>query len=99
MNATSASAGGRLRRPGLRPSRGAEARARVVATGMRARGAAMLLCAGLLTGCASRVPLPTRPAPESLPAGSPLRSRTLDERDAWLRHYVMFGEHPDAIAA
>ncbi|HEX6069683.1 MAG TPA: hypothetical protein VFZ18_07655 [Longimicrobiaceae bacterium] len=99
MNATSPSAGGRLRRPGLRPFRGAEARARVVATGMRARGAAMLLCAGLLTGCASRVPLPTRPAPESLPAGSPLRSRTLDERDAWLRHYVMFGEHPDAIAA
>ena len=49
--------------------------------------------------CGHRVPMPTRPEWGSLPAGSPLRSHTLSERDAWLRHYVMFAEYPEAIGA
>ncbi|HEX5725297.1 MAG TPA: hypothetical protein VFX98_07510 [Longimicrobiaceae bacterium] len=38
---------------------------------------------------------PPRPDPGSLPEGSPLLSRTLDDTDAWLRHYLMVG-HPDS---
>lgn len=48
-----------------------------------------------LAACAPRLqPLPL-PAPETLTADSPLRSRTLAEPDAWLRHYLMTGD-PDA---
>lgn len=43
--------------------------------------------------------MPTRPSWESLPSGSPLRSRTLSEKDAWLRHYLMFGELDPALGA
>lgn len=52
-----------------------------------------------LSACGPRIPLPTRPAWEALPAGSPLRSQTLSEADAWLRHYLMFGEHTEMAAA
>jgi len=40
---------------------------------------------------------PRMPAPEQLPANSPLLSRTLGRTDAWLRHYVMEG-HADSAA-
>ncbi|HEX8242391.1 MAG TPA: hypothetical protein VF541_02800 [Longimicrobium sp.] len=38
------------------------------------------------------------PAPQSLPANSPLLSRTLGRTDAWLRHYVMEGKPDSAVA-
>jgi hypothetical protein len=53
----------------------------------------------VLGACGPRVPMPIRPSLESLPAGSPLRSHTLSEKDAWLRHYVMFGEYLPAMDA
>lgn len=63
-------------------------------------GAAIgLLVVTVLSGCGPRNPFPTRPAWESLPQGSPLRSRTLQESDAWLRHFVMFGRHAEAREA
>lgn len=53
----------------------------------------------VLAGCAPRSGFPARPSPAVLPPGSPLLSRTLAEPDAWLRHHLMFGEHPQAIDA
>jgi hypothetical protein len=58
-----------------------------------------LALAVVLTGCAHREPLPMRPAPETLPEESPLRSHSLRESDAWLRHYVMTGDDREAIEA
>ena len=49
------------------------------------------------TACASAGALPARPAWETLPEGSPLRTRSLPESDAWLRHHVMFGEYEQAL--
>ncbi|HEX2187580.1 MAG TPA: hypothetical protein VHG51_01720, partial [Longimicrobiaceae bacterium] len=65
-------------------------------TGLR-RGAAALALAAGLAGCAGRGAFPARPAPGALPAGSPLRSATLAEGDAWLRHYLMAGDHESAL--
>lgn len=64
-------------------------------------GAGLLaLVLGLaLAGCATRQPMPTRPDPSTLPAESPLLSRTLREQDAWLRHYLLTGEHARAVEA
>ncbi len=52
--------------------------------------------AAALSGCSTRGAYPRMPAPETLPAGSPLLSRTLGETDAWLRHYVMEGRADSA---
>jgi uncharacterized protein len=87
-------------RPVAFAGNGAGGRAHRFARAGGAPGAAVLLAALLLvSGCGPRVPMPTRPAWESLAVGSPLRSHTLSDKDAWLRHYVMFGEHPQAIGA
>lgn len=59
-----------------------------------------LATAGLLlvlAACAGRGAWPAYPSPESLPPGSPLRSRTLDRGDAWLRHYLMAGRADSAV--
>jgi hypothetical protein len=61
------------------------------------RGAAGAALAVLLAGCAARSPFPDRPRPEALPPESPLRSATLAEGDAWLRHYLMAGDHESAL--
>jgi hypothetical protein len=53
----------------------------------------------LLTGCAGRGGIPARPAPELLPAGSPLRSQSLADGDAWLRHHLRYAEYPQALQA
>ncbi len=49
-----------------------------------------------LAGCAHHGALP-RPAPESLPPGSPLRDRSMSDGDAWLRHHLLLGEYSDAL--
>ncbi|HEX6751352.1 MAG TPA: hypothetical protein VF092_28935 [Longimicrobium sp.] len=51
-----------------------------------------------LAACAGAGAYPRMPAPESLPANSPLLSRTLGRTDAWLRHYVMQGRPDSAVA-
>lgn len=79
----------RALRPGRRPARYSPIAVAPLAT-------ALVI---LLAACGPRVPMPTRPAWESLPPGSPLRSHTLSDKDAWLRHYVMFGEMPEALGA
>lgn len=61
------------------------------------RAAAAAGVALLLAGCAARGGLPPRPAPEALAPGSPLRSASLEEADAWLRHLLMRGEHDAAL--
>ena len=61
------------------------------------RAAAGAALAAVLAGCGARSHFPARPAPESLPEGSPLRSATLAEGDAWLRHYLMAGDHESAL--
>jgi len=61
------------------------------------RAAAGAALAAVLAGCAARSPFPARPAPESLAQGSPLRSATLAQGDAWLRHYLMAGDHASAL--
>ncbi|HEX8276552.1 MAG TPA: hypothetical protein VF615_28185 [Longimicrobiaceae bacterium] len=61
------------------------------------RTAAGAALAAALAGCAARSPFPDRPAPESLPEGSPLRSATLAEGDAWLRHHLMAGDAGAAL--
>lgn len=53
----------------------------------------------VLSGCAGRAPLPVRPSPETLPAESPLLSRSLGDSDAWLRHYLFIGDPRAAIDA
>ncbi|HEX2091774.1 MAG TPA: hypothetical protein VHG28_05195 [Longimicrobiaceae bacterium] len=59
-----------------------------------AAGGALLLT---LAGCAAGRGFPRRPAPESLPPASPLRSATLPETDAWLRHYLVTGAYDSAV--
>ncbi|HEX5521595.1 MAG TPA: hypothetical protein VFX29_07840, partial [Longimicrobiaceae bacterium] len=59
--------------------------------------AAGFVLAAALGACASGLKLPPRPAPHTLPAGSPLASRTLGDGDAWLRHYLMVGEYDAAL--
>jgi uncharacterized protein len=64
----------------------------------RAAGAALLLLLLLVAGgCAHRGAALARPAPESLPPGSPLRDRSMDDGDAWLRHHLMFAEYDRAL--
>jgi hypothetical protein len=55
------------------------------------------LVAVALSACAGAGAYPRMPAPESLPANSPLLSRTLGRTDAWLRHYVMEGKPDSAV--
>ncbi|HEV2129969.1 MAG TPA: hypothetical protein VGR27_02640, partial [Longimicrobiaceae bacterium] len=64
--------------------------------GVRA-GAAALGLAAALAACAPALSYPAYPSPQSLPPGSPLTSRTLDQGDAWLRHYLMTGEYDEAL--
>jgi len=52
---------------------------------------------GLLAGCASGEHDLSRPAPEGLPLGSPLRIATLSDGDAWLRHHMMKDEPDRAL--
>jgi len=59
-----------------------------------AAGGALAL---LLGGCATGRAFPARPAPEALPAGSPLRSTSLGETDAWLRYYLMQAAYDSAL--
>jgi len=61
------------------------------------RTVAGIALATLLGGCGAKSPFPVRPAPWDLPPESPLRSATLAEGDAWLRHYLMAGDHEPAI--
>jgi uncharacterized protein len=60
------------------------------------RAAALVLLVAV-TGCAYRGSL-SRPAPETLPAGSPLRDRSMSDGDAWLRHHLILGEYADALS-
>jgi hypothetical protein len=62
------------------------------------QAAAGLALALLLSGCGVRGGYPAHPGPERLPPESPLRSATLHPTDAWLRHYLMHGEHAAALA-
>lgn len=62
-----------------------------------ARAAMLLFCVPLLSACATGRAFPPRPAPETLPPGSPLRSQSLPETDAWLRHYLMTGQFQLAL--
>ncbi|MFL5383638.1 MAG: hypothetical protein ACJ8GN_14055 [Longimicrobiaceae bacterium] len=50
-----------------------------------------------LAACAGPGAYPRMPAPESLPANSPLLSRSLGRTDAWLRRYVMEGKPDSAV--
>ncbi|HEY7769829.1 hypothetical protein [Longimicrobium sp.] len=67
-------------------------------TARRARRTlAFAAVAAALAACAPGSRYPARPAPETLPQGSPLASQTLGEGDAWLRHYVMSGAADSAV--
>lgn len=57
---------------------------------------ASLLLLVVLSGCAHRGAL-QRPAPETLPSGSPLLDRSMSDADAWLRHHLIQGEYADAL--
>lgn len=61
------------------------------------RAPLVLLGVVLATGCAPRSGSLPRPAPETLPPGSPLRSVTLTDGDAWVRHHLMLGDYPSAL--
>ncbi|HEX8210723.1 MAG TPA: hypothetical protein VF584_11145 [Longimicrobium sp.] len=61
------------------------------------RAIAAALVAAAVAGCAGGARYPARPAPEALPANSPLLSSTLGETDAWLRHYLMEGRADSAL--
>ncbi len=66
----------------------------------RRRGVGLLalilfLAAG--SGCATGGNIFARPPFEFLPYNSPLRTRTLAEPDAWLRHHMMFGRPDSAL--
>ncbi len=50
-----------------------------------------------LAACAGAGAYPAMPAPESLPANSPLLSQSLSRTDAWLRRYVMEGKPDSAV--
>jgi hypothetical protein len=56
------------------------------------------LLAVALSACASAAVYPGRPPRGSLPAGSPLLSRSLAEGDAWLRYYLLNGQYDSALA-
>jgi uncharacterized protein len=74
--------------------------ARRVSTRYRRFGAfvASLAFAASASACASGgVALPHRPAPSMLTPGSPLLSHSLPDGDAWLRQYVMDGNHAAAL--
>lgn len=60
--------------------------------------AAAALPALALAACAGPGAWPAMPAPETLPANSPLLSRSLGRTDAWLRRYVMEGKPDSAVA-
>jgi uncharacterized protein len=62
-----------------------------------ASGAWVAILLSIATGCASAgTRLPMRPAPETLPIGSPLRLSTLSDGDAWLRHHMTVGAYGEA---
>jgi hypothetical protein len=82
---------GRARFAGVRKYASTEVRNRAL------RGLAALAIALALSACAGAGAYPRMPAPESLPANSPLLSRTLGRTDAWLRHYVMEGHADSAV--
>lgn len=50
-----------------------------------------------LAACAGPGAYPAMPAPETLPANSPLLSQSLGRTDAWLRRYVMEGKPDSAV--
>lgn len=50
----------------------------------------------VLAGCAPSIHYPARPGPGTLAPESPLRSGTLAESDAWLRHWLMEGREDSA---
>ena len=56
------------------------------------------LLALALAACAGAGAYPAMPAPETLPANSPLLSQSLGRTDAWLRRYVMEGKPDSAVA-
>lgn len=60
--------------------------------------AAAALPALALAACAGPGAYPRMPAPETLPANSPLLSQSLGRTDAWLRRYVMEGKADSAVA-
>ena len=62
-----------------------------------ARAAFAAVAMLLLAACGAGLTPPPRPSPASLAPGSPLLSHTLSDGDAWLRHYLMVGEHQRAI--
>jgi hypothetical protein len=51
----------------------------------------------ILGGCGTSSFVLTRPAPETLPAGSPLRVTTLPDADAWLRHHLVSAQPDGAL--
>lgn len=63
----------------------------------------VVIAATLATGCGPRGGAGSMPAPRvadaDLPAGSPLHSRTLEDTDAWLRHYAMGGRLDSLVAS
>lgn len=61
------------------------------------KGVAGIALAAVLGGCGAKSPFPVHPDPMSLPPESPLRSASLGEGDAWLRHYLMTGDHEPAL--
>jgi uncharacterized protein len=76
----------------MTPPRGTPGRVRV-----RTAAVSLVLAAAVSACASSGVPLPHRPAPGMLPPGSPLLSGSLNEGDAWLRQYVMSGDHGAAL--
>lgn len=61
------------------------------------RAAVAFGLAAALAACAPQATFPLRPSPAVLPPGSPLASRSLEEGDAWLRHYLMTEDYEDAL--
>jgi uncharacterized protein len=62
----------------------------------RRRLAGAAAVAVVLAGCAPSIHYPSRPGPGTLSPESPLRSGTLAESDAWLRHWLMEGREDSA---
>ncbi|HET7275451.1 MAG TPA: hypothetical protein VFI91_09840 [Longimicrobiaceae bacterium] len=65
--------------------------------GARLGRALIILAPVVSAGCAGAAVYPTYPAPETLPASSPLLSRSLGQTDAWLRHYLLTGQAREAL--
>ncbi|HYH83517.1 MAG TPA: hypothetical protein VEX86_27225 [Longimicrobium sp.] len=61
------------------------------------RALAGALCTAAVAACGGSGAYPRMPAPETLPANSPLLSHSLGRTDAWLRHYVMTGQADSAV--